>query len=149
MIAKGVDLAPLLLHAGVSSLERGERPFPEPFHVPISTSARVELTRRFGGRVIAVGTTTVRALESAIAEDDRVHPTAGWTDLVLDRNTPLRAVDGVLSGFHDPDSSHLELLEAFAEPELIVASYRAAAEHGYRRHEFGDVQLFLPRGRSR
>jgi S-adenosylmethionine:tRNA ribosyltransferase-isomerase len=145
LIAKGVDLAPLVLHTGVSSLERGERPLPERLHVPVSTTARVELTRRLGMRVIAVGTTTVRALESAIAEDGRIHPTNGWTDLILDRNTPLSAVDGVLSGFHDPDSSHLELLEAFAGPELIAASYRAAAERGYRRHEFGDVQLLLPR----
>jgi S-adenosylmethionine:tRNA ribosyltransferase-isomerase len=145
LIAQGVDVAPLVLHTGVSSLERGEHPHAERFHVPVSTTARVELTRRLGGRVIAVGTTVVRALESCLAEDGRVHPTLGWTDLVLDQDTPVRAVDGILTGFHDPDASHLDLLEAIAPPELVAASYGTAAEAGYRRHEFGDMLLIAPR----
>jgi S-adenosylmethionine:tRNA ribosyltransferase-isomerase len=145
LVSSGTDVAPLLLHTGVSSLERGERPYPERLDVPAETVARVELTRLLGGRVIAVGTTVVRALESSVSDDGRLHPTRGWTDLVLDRSTPARAVDGILTGFHDPDASHLELLEAITPPELIAASYRAAADAGYRRHEFGDLQLILPR----
>ena len=145
LIARGVDIAPLLLHTGVSSLERGERLYAERFEVPVTTTARVEVARRLGGRVIAVGTTVVRALESSVAEDGRVHPTRGWTDLVLDRETKVKAVDGILTGFHDPDASHLDLLEAIAPPELVAASYRAAAGAGYRRHEFGDLLLIVPR----
>jgi S-adenosylmethionine:tRNA ribosyltransferase-isomerase len=144
LIARGIDLAPLLLHTGVSSLERDEPPYPERFHVPVSTSARVELTHRLRGRVVAVGTTVVRALESAVAEDGRVHPTRGWTDLVLGGESRLQAVDGILTGFHDPDASHLRLLEAIAGAEIVAGSYLAAAEAGYRRHEFGDLQLLLP-----
>jgi S-adenosylmethionine:tRNA ribosyltransferase-isomerase len=148
LIARGVDIAPLVLHTGVSSLERGEHPHAERFHVPVSTTARVELARRLDGRVIAVGTTVVRALESCLADDGHVHPTGGWTDLVLDRDTPVKAVDGILTGFHDPDASHLDLLEAIAPRQLVAASYRAAAEAGYRRHEFGDLLLIAP-GRDR
>jgi S-adenosylmethionine:tRNA ribosyltransferase-isomerase len=144
LIARGIDLAPLLLHTGVSSLERDEPPYPERFHVPVSTSARVELTHRLHGRVVAVGTTVVRALESAVAEDGRVHPTRGWTDLVLGPESSLKAIDGILTGFHDPDASHLRLLEAIAGVEIVAGSYRAAAEAGYLRHEFGDLQLLLP-----
>jgi S-adenosylmethionine:tRNA ribosyltransferase-isomerase len=145
LIARGVDVAPLVLHTGVSSLERGEHPYAERFRVPVSTTARVELTRRLGGRVIAVGTTVVRALESCVAEDGHLHPTGGWTDLVLDRDTPVRAVDGILTGFHDPDASHLDLLEAVAPGEVVAAAYRTAAKAGYRRHEFGDLLLIAPR----
>jgi S-adenosylmethionine:tRNA ribosyltransferase-isomerase len=148
LVALGIDVAPLLLHTGVSSLDRGECPYPERLDVPGATGAKVELTRLRGGRVIAVGTTVVRALESSVGDDGRLHPTRGWTDLVLDRDTPVRAVDGILSGFHDPDASHLELLEAIAPPDLIATSYRAAADAGYRRHEFGDLQLILPAGTS-
>ncbi len=84
-----------------------------------------------------------------MAEDGRLHPASGWTDLVLDRETPARAVDGILTGFHDPDASHLDLLQAIAPPDVLAASYRAAAAAGYRRHEFGDLQLILPRSRAR
>jgi S-adenosylmethionine:tRNA ribosyltransferase-isomerase len=145
LIARGIDVAPVLLHAGVSSLERDEPPYPERFHVPVHTSSRVELTHRLRRRVLAVGTTVVRALESAIAEDGRVHPTRGWTDLVLGPETGVHAVDAILTGFHDPNASHLRLLEAIAGPDLVARSYRVAAEAGYRRHEFGDLQLIMPR----
>jgi S-adenosylmethionine:tRNA ribosyltransferase-isomerase len=144
LVARGVDVAPVVLHTGVSSLERGESPYPERFRVPESTAERANLTRRLGGRIVAVGTTVVRALESAAAPDGRVEASAGWTDLVIGKERPVRAVDGILTGFHDRDSSHMQLLEAIAGGELLDSMYEAALENGYLRHEFGDLMVVLP-----
>jgi S-adenosylmethionine:tRNA ribosyltransferase-isomerase len=136
LMAAGIDVAPLVLHTGVSSLEAGEAPHPEWYSVPRFTSERIELVRRLGGRVIAVGTTVVRALES---EHDE-----GWTDLVIGPDTPIESIDGLLTGFHDSDSSHLAMLEAIAGRDLLERSYAEAAICGYLRHEFGDLHLILP-----
>ena len=136
LVAAGVDVAPLVLHTGVSSLEAGEAPHPEWYSVPRFTGERIELVRRLGGRVIAVGTTVVRALES---EEDE-----GWTDLVIGPDTPIDSIDGLLTGFHDSDSSHLAMLEAVAGHDLLERSYAEAARAGYLRHEFGDLHLILP-----
>jgi S-adenosylmethionine:tRNA ribosyltransferase-isomerase len=136
LVAAEIDVAPLVLHTGVSSLEVGERPHAEWYSVPRFTAERVKLARSLGGRVIAVGTTVVRALESG--------GTAGWTDLVIESDTPIRTVDGLLSGFHDGDSSHLAMIEAIAGPALLERSYEEAAAAGYLRHEFGDLHLILP-----
>jgi S-adenosylmethionine:tRNA ribosyltransferase-isomerase len=144
LVARGIDVAPLVLHTGVSSLERGEAPYPERYTVPRWTAERVNLARRLGGRVIAVGTTVVRALESAASEDGQVSAAGGWTDLVIGPGRDVRAIDGLLTGFHDRSSSHIQMLEAIAGPELIERSCRVAAEAGYLRHEFGDLQLILP-----
>ena len=144
LVARGIDVAPLVLHTGVSSLERGEPPYPERYRVPPWTAERVSLARRLGGQVIAVGTTVVRALESAATEDGRVTAAAGWTDLVIEPARRIRAVDGLITGFHDRDSSHLLMLEAIAGADLIERSYRAAAAAGYLRHEFGDLLLLDP-----
>jgi len=144
LVAAGIDVAPLVLHTGVSSLEAGERPHPEWFHVSRFTAERINLARALGGRVIAVGTTAVRALESAADADGRVGEREGWTGLVIDPDTPIRAIDGLLSGFHDRDSSHLAMLEAVAGAELLERSYEEAAAAGYLRHEFGDLHLILP-----
>jgi S-adenosylmethionine:tRNA ribosyltransferase-isomerase len=144
VVAAGIDVAPLVLHAGVSSPEAGERPHAERYRVPRFTAERVNLARAQGGRVIAVGTTVVRALESAAGRDGRVHERDGWTELVIDPDTPIRAVDGLLSGFHDRDSSHLAMLEAIAGADLLERSYEVAAGAGYLRHEFGDLHLVLP-----
>jgi S-adenosylmethionine:tRNA ribosyltransferase-isomerase len=138
LVAAGIDVAPVLLHAGVSSLEAGEAPHPEWFRVPRFTAERIELVRRLGGRVIAVGTTVVRALESA------VEATEGWTDLVIEPDTPIDALDGLLTGFHDGDSSHLAMLEAIGGRDLVERSYAEAANAGYLRHEFGDLHLIVP-----
>jgi S-adenosylmethionine:tRNA ribosyltransferase-isomerase len=138
LVAAGVDVAPLVLHAGVSSLEAGEAPHPEWYRVPRFTTARIELTRRLGGRVIAVGTTVVRALESAGERSE------GWTGLVIERDAEIRALDGLLTGFHDSDSSHLAMLEAIAGRDLLERSYAEAARAGYLHHEFGDLHLILP-----
>ena len=124
----GIDVAPIVLHTGVSSLESGEAPYAERFRVPESTATRVNAARRRGGRVIAVGTTAVRALESAA---DRTaapsRPAGGWTELVIGPERPVRSIDGLLTGFHDSDSSHLWMLAAVAGPDLIDRSQRAAA----------------------
>jgi S-adenosylmethionine:tRNA ribosyltransferase-isomerase len=139
LVARGVDVAPLVLHTGVSSLEAGERPHAEWFSVPRFTAERARLARSLGGRVIAVGTTAVRALESSAAT-----AAEGWTDLVIEPDTPIEAIDGLLSGFHDHDSSHLSMLEAIAGRDLLERSYEEATASGYLRHEFGDLHLILP-----
>jgi S-adenosylmethionine:tRNA ribosyltransferase-isomerase len=94
--------------------------------------------------VIAVGTTVVRALESVVSDDGRVAAGEGWTRLVVTPERGVRAVDGLLTGWHEPESSHLDLLRAVGGAELVDRSYRAALERGYLWHEFGDVHLILP-----
>ncbi len=144
-MADGIAIAPITLHAGVSSAEPGEPPVPELFDVPSATARLVNLTRAAGRRVIAVGTTVTRALESAATSADGVvHRAGGWTDLVLGAGRPCRVVDGLITGWHDAGASHLLLLEAVAGPELVAAAYREAVEHGYLWHEFGDSALLLP-----
>ena len=147
LAARGVAVAPVTLHTAVSSLEAGERPLPERYRVPASTARLVDATRRGGGRVIAVGTTATRALETVAAADGTIAAGEGWTDLVLDDQRPVRVVDGIITGWHDPDGSHLLLLEAVAGAQLVEAAYRAALVERYRWHEFGDTCLLLrPRG---
>jgi S-adenosylmethionine:tRNA ribosyltransferase-isomerase len=144
LVAKGVGVAPVVLHTGVASLEADELPYPERVRVPAPTAERVNAVRRSGRRVVAVGTTVVRALESAVGPDGRLRPVDGWTDLVVTPERGVRAVDGLLTGWHEPASSHLLLLEAVAGRPLLEASYAASLEAGYRWHEFGDVHLILP-----
>ena len=138
--ASGVGIAPLVLHTGVSSPERHEAPYPERYSVPAATADRVNAARR----VIAVGTTVVRALETVAAPDGTAVPGHGWTSLVVTPERPLRAVDGLITGWHEPEASHLRLLEAAAGPRLLRRSYDAALAGGYRWHEFGDSHLILP-----
>jgi S-adenosylmethionine:tRNA ribosyltransferase-isomerase len=144
LVAAGIAIAPITLHAGVSSAEAGEPPTPEPFEVPAATARMVNAVRAAGGRVVAVGTTVTRALESAADPEGAVRPAAGWTDLVLGPGRPRRVVDGLITGWHDAGASHLLLLEAVAGPDLVAAAYREAVEHGYLWHEFGDSALLLP-----
>jgi S-adenosylmethionine:tRNA ribosyltransferase-isomerase len=144
LVAKGVGVTPLLLHTGVASLEADEEPYSEWFSVPSETAERVNATHRAGGRVIAVGTTVVRALESAVAADGSIEPTQGWTDVVVTPERGVRVVDGLLTGWHEPEASHLRMLEAVAGRELLERSYEAAIAGRYRWHEFGDVHLILP-----
>ena len=144
LIARGVVVAPVVLHAGVSSPELHEPPQPERFRVPAPTARLVEATRAGGGRVVAVGTTAVRALESAAGPDGAVRPAAGWTDLVLGPDRPARAVDGLLTGLHPPEASHLLLLESVAGPAPVQGAYEAAVAGPYLWHEFGDSMLLLP-----
>jgi S-adenosylmethionine:tRNA ribosyltransferase-isomerase len=144
LVAKGISFAPIVLHAGVSSLEAGEAPQPERFRVPLATARLVNHTRRFGGRVIAVGTTVTRAIESAACPDGTVFADEGWTDLILGPDRPARAVDGLITGWHAPEASHLLLLEAVAGRELVAQAYDAALKERYLWHEFGDGCLLLP-----
>jgi S-adenosylmethionine:tRNA ribosyltransferase-isomerase len=144
LVARGVVVAPVTLHTGVSSPERGEPPFPERYHVPAATARLVNAVHGWKGRVIAVGTTVVRALETVAAADGRVSDGQGWTNLVVTPERGLRAIDGLLTGFHERESSHLDLLEAAAGADLVERSYAAALAHGYLWHEFGDLHLILP-----
>ena len=149
LITSGVLIAPITLHAGVASLEAGELPLPERFNVPGPTAALVNLTRSAGRRVVAVGTTVTRALESAARPAARrqggeVRASRGWTDLVLGADRPARVVTGLITGWHDPEASHLALLEAVAGPALVRAAYAEADKAHYLGHEFGDSCLLLP-----
>ncbi len=144
LITDGVLITPVTLHAGVASLEAGELPLPERFAVPEPTARLVNLTRLAGRRVVAVGTTVTRALESASDLDGTVRPSRGWTDLVLGTEHRARIVDGLITGWHDPEASHLALLEAVAGPALVKAAYAEADRAGYLGHEFGDSCLLLP-----
>jgi S-adenosylmethionine:tRNA ribosyltransferase-isomerase len=144
LVTAGVVVAPLVLHTGVGSPEAHEPPYPEWHAVPPTTARLASQARAAGGRVIAVGTTVVRALESAADETGTVHAASGWTDLVVTPARGVRVVDGLLTGFHEPRASHLLMLEAIAGPSLLRACYLEALEHGYLWHEFGDLNLLLP-----
>jgi S-adenosylmethionine:tRNA-ribosyltransferase-isomerase (queuine synthetase) len=144
LASRGVLIAPLTLHTGVSSLEAGEDPYPEPYDVPPVTARLVNHVRANGGRVIAAGTTVVRALETAADAGGQVKASAGWTSHVVTPQTGVRAVDGLLTGLHEPRSSHLRMLAAFAGTELLGRCYEEAVGSGYLWHEFGDVHLLLP-----
>jgi S-adenosylmethionine:tRNA ribosyltransferase-isomerase len=138
LLTAGIDVAPVLLHTGVSSLEHHERPYPEYYRVNEATARRVRETHAAGGRVIAVGTTVVRALESADGEQ-----ADGWTDLVIEPARGVHVVDGLLTGWHEPQASHLLMLEAIAGHDALSAAYAAAITHRYHWHEFGDSHLIL------
>ncbi len=155
LASAGVLIAPLTLHCGVSSLEGDEDPYPEPYDVPPATAELVNHVRARGNRVIAGGTTVVRALETVAlggsngsggsgGSGGRVTAGAGWTSHVVTPQTGVRAVDGLLTGLHEPRSSHLRMLAAFAGPSLLSRCYQAAVDAGYLWHEFGDVHLLLP-----
>jgi S-adenosylmethionine:tRNA ribosyltransferase-isomerase len=144
LVARGVHVAPLTLHTGVSSPERGEAPYAERYSVPEATARLVNAVHGWGGRVIAVGTTVVRALETVAQPDGTVSAGGGWTNLVLSPERGVYAVDGLITGWHEPEASHLELLRAIAAEDLLDRSYREALEHGYLWHEFGDSHLILP-----
>jgi S-adenosylmethionine:tRNA ribosyltransferase-isomerase len=143
LVAQGVLVAPVTLHTGVSSPERHERPYPERFHVPEHTARLVNAVHLWGGRVIATGTTVVRALETTAQPDGTVDAGEGWTNLVITPERGLWTVDGLLTGLHESASSHLAMLRAAAGDDLVARSYREALEQGYRWHEFGDSHLIL------
>lgn len=144
LVVAGIAVAPVTLHAGVSSQDVGEPPQPERFEVPAATARLVEHTRRHGGRVVAVGTTVVRALESAVDDDGVVRARRGWTDRVVSSAAPPTVVTGLVTGWHEPQASHLLLLEALAGPSLVAAATAEALDRGLLWHEFGDSCLYLP-----
>lgn len=144
LVAQGIQVAPLLLHTGVASLEDHEPPYEEFYHVPPTTAHLVNMTKATGKRVIAVGTTVIRALETVTDADGITHPGEGWTDLVIMPERGVSAVNALLTGLHEPQATHLFMLEALASKEHIKQTYQAALHEGYLWHEFGDLHLLLP-----
>jgi S-adenosylmethionine:tRNA ribosyltransferase-isomerase len=144
LVAKGIVFAPIVLHCGVSSPEAGEPPQPERYLVPAATAALVNAARGAGQRIIAVGTTATRALETTAGEDGTVHPGAGWTELVITPERGVRAIDGLVTGWHEPEASHLDLIEAVARRATLERAYARAGALGYHGHEFGDFHLIIP-----
>ena len=143
LVARGIGVAPITLHTGVSSQEAEEGPQTEWYDVPAVTARLVALTREHGGRVVATGTTVTRALESAV-HNGLVHESSGWTDRVVTPDDPPVVVNGLITGWHDAEASHLLLVEAVAGTHLAQAAYDSAVADGSRWHEFGDSALFLP-----
>ncbi|WP_143673228.1 S-adenosylmethionine:tRNA ribosyltransferase-isomerase, partial [Streptomyces griseiscabiei] len=144
LVSRGVQFAPVTLHTGVASAEAHEPPYPERFAVPEASARLINAARAGDGRVVAVGTTAVRAVESATGDDGVVRAREGWTDLVVTPGRGVRVVDGLLTGLHEPEASHLLMLEAVAGRAAIDRAYEAAVEGRYLWHEFGDVHLILP-----
>jgi len=152
LVSQGVQIAPLLLHTGVASLESHEPPYEEYFRVPRHTAERVNATKRAGGRVIAVGTTVVRALETVTDDTGTTSPGEGWTSLVMTPDRPLRSVTGLITGFHEARATHLMLLEGVVTavsaagvcgPCHLKRAYAEARRAGYLWHEFGDSHLII------
>ncbi len=144
LVARGVRFAPLLLHTGVASLEDHEPPYAETYSVPEETAEAVNAARKAGKRVIAVGTTVVHALETVTDATGTTHAGAGWTELIVMPQRGIRAVNGLLTGLHEPRATHLAMLEAFADRENLRSAYREALRKRYPWHEFGDLHLLLP-----
>jgi len=144
LVARGIGVSPVLLHTGVASLEGHEMPYPERYKVPVVTARRVNETHAAGGRVVAIGTTVVRALETVADRTGLAHAGHGWTDLVITPERGVRTVDGLLTGWHEPEATHLLMLEAVAGRDALEIAYPAAVAEGYLWHEFGDSHLLLP-----
>lgn len=141
---EGVRFASIVLHAGVASLEHDEPPYEEYFEVPHETALAVQRAKRGRRRVIAVGTTVVRALESSIDPAGRLIASRGWTDLVITPQRGVKVIDGLLTGFHESKATHISMLEAIMGRDRLERVYRSARESGYLWHEFGDLHLILP-----
>lgn len=144
LVARGVQVAPLLLHMGVASLEDHEPPYEEFYRVPLETARLVNTARSHGKRVVAVGTTVVRAIETVTDETGVAHPGEGWTKLIVTPQRGMRAVNAMITGLHEPCATHLAMLEALAGLEHLKITYREALRERYLWHEFGDLHLILP-----
>jgi S-adenosylmethionine:tRNA ribosyltransferase-isomerase len=145
LVSRGVEIAPVVLHTGVASLETHERPYEEYYRVPRQTAERVNAARRAGSRVVAVGTTVVRALETVTDGSGATFPGEGWTDLVITPDRPLRSVTGLITGFHEPRATHLSLIESVSSRRHLERAYGEARRLGYLWHEFGDSHLIVGR----
>ncbi len=145
LVAAGIVFAPVTLHTGVASPEAHEKPYPERFGVPADSARLVNQARVAGRRIVAVGTTSVRALESAAQPSGTVEAATGWTSLVVTPSAGVRVTDGLITGFHEPRASHLDMLEAIAGSELLNQCYAAAVDGEYLWHEFGDINVLLRR----
>jgi S-adenosylmethionine:tRNA ribosyltransferase-isomerase len=142
--ARGIQIAPLILHTGVSNLETHEPPYKEFYRVPAETAKIANTARASGHRIIAVGTTAIRALETVTNADGKTHAGEGWTCLVVTPQRRLRSVSALLTGMHEPEASHLAILVALAGLSHIKIAYEEALRNGYLWHEFGDLHLILP-----
>ncbi|HVA91320.1 MAG TPA: S-adenosylmethionine:tRNA ribosyltransferase-isomerase [Chloroflexota bacterium] len=144
LVGMGITLAPLILHTGVASQERDEPPYEEYYRVSETTARLINSAREAGSRVIAVGTTVIRALETVTDHQGVTRAGSGWTDLVIKPTRRLRAVDGLLTGFHEPRSTHLAMLTALASVPHLALTYVEALRERYLWHEFGDLHLIVP-----
>ncbi|PAZ12105.1 queuosine biosynthesis protein [Streptomyces sp. SA15] len=144
LVSRGVQFAPITLHTGVASAQAHEPPYPERFAVPEASARMINAVKAGDGRVVAVGTTAVRAVETAAGPDGVARGTEGWTDLVVTPERGVRVVDRLLTGLHEPEASHLLMLEAVAGRPAIDRAYEEALRGLYLWHEFGDVHLILP-----
>jgi S-adenosylmethionine:tRNA ribosyltransferase-isomerase len=144
LIARGVQIVPLILHTGVASLEEHEPPYEEFYRVPLETAHAANVARAAGSRIIAVGTTVVRALETVTDAQGTTHPGEGWTQEIITPQRGVRAVNGLLTGLHEPRATHLAMLEAIAGFQHLQRTYAAALQECYLWHEFGDLHLILP-----
>ena len=148
--ADGVTVEALTLHVGWGTfqpvrVERLEdhRMHAERFSIPARLAEAAAGARRSGGRIVAIGTTVVRALETVTAIDGTAHAATGWTDVVVTPDRGAPGIDGLLTGWHAPASSHLDMLEAIGGADIVAASYDAAFAGGYLWHEFGDLHLMF------
>ncbi|GHO82800.1 S-adenosylmethionine:tRNA ribosyltransferase-isomerase [Dictyobacter formicarum] len=144
LIARGIQIVPLLLHTGVASLESHELPYEEFYRVPATTAGLINVARHEGRRLIAVGTTVVRALETVTTADGITHPGEGWTRTIVTPERGIRSINALLTGFHEPQATHLAMLETLANRHHLQLTYQAALQQGYLWHEFGDLHLILP-----
>jgi S-adenosylmethionine:tRNA ribosyltransferase-isomerase len=144
LLQKGIVFAPVVLHTGVSSLEENETPYPEYMEIDPLTTSIINTAKKQGRRIIAVGTTAIRAIETALNEEDLVISYHGNTNLFIDENYKMKIADGLLTGFHEPRASHLNMLQSIAGYEHIDMAYREAIKAGYYWHQFGDLHLILP-----
>ncbi|HVN53151.1 MAG TPA: S-adenosylmethionine:tRNA ribosyltransferase-isomerase [Anaerolineaceae bacterium] len=142
--ARGVAIAPLVLHCGIASLEDHEFPPAEYYRVPAETAAAVNGAHENRNRVVAVGTTVIRALDTVTSRDGTTHPGEGWTEVLITPQRGIFSVDGLLTGFHEPRSTHLLMIEALAGREHVRQTYAQAIRGRYLWHEFGDLHLILP-----
>jgi S-adenosylmethionine:tRNA ribosyltransferase-isomerase len=143
LLKKGVALAPVVLHTGVSSLEENETPYPEYMEIDPVTAALINMAKSQGRRIIAVGTTAIRAIETAANNAGIVLPYRGNTELFIDESYTMKVIDGLLTGFHEPRASHLNMLQSVGSFEHIDSAYQEAIKAGYYWHQFGDLHLIL------
>ena len=139
---RGIQLSYLQLHTGLSYLNDDQfspKDNPERYDISKETMTAVLKTKASGGRVIAVGTTVVRALESAVSTGTL----SGWTSLYINADFQLKLVDGIITGFHEPEASHLDMLTAFIKPEMLFEAYDEAIQEKYLWHEFGDINFLV------
>ena len=144
LTARGIQFAPLILHTGVASPEAHEPPYAEYYRVPAETARSINGVREADRRIVAVGTTCVRALETVTDRDGVTHPGEGWTNLVVTPQRRIRSINALLTGLHEPRATHLAMLEALAGRKHLQITYAEALRERYLWHEFGDLHLILP-----